>query len=377
MSFEPSDLQEPVTSTLARKLAAALIPIVAAVPVTVAVVGDSKSKSPSAAEMNAMLGAEMQEETALEGAAPDDLSSVAGLPVDQTAPAGPTPLEQDESGAETLDTPPESENEEAAPADLVDTSLEDSDLMDSTEDGLPAPKNDSNASDSPETEVPGNTPDASLAEENVAPESYEVAPGDTLYGIGQKYGLGANEIAEANDIPIDKPIIPGQVLDIPDEGEFEGSSLPGEDTLPPSDGMAPQADTFAIDDESFAPPAGPIAMDTLPYEENYDYDPGFSPPADPTYIPPSIPAENLPVDEPLAVPTQERKRFGWGKSSKQAKPQAKYCIAYVVSREDTLESIAFSHSTTEEIIKAMNHSTVITPGQVIMIPVDGIMTPCQ
>ncbi|MEM1295370.1 MAG: LysM peptidoglycan-binding domain-containing protein [Verrucomicrobiota bacterium] len=375
MSFEPSDFQEPVASTLTRKLAAALIPVVAAVPVTVAVVGNNKPNVPSAAEMNAMLGAEMQEETVVEEEAPSGLSSVAGLPVDQTNGEG-SPEQVEDS--ETKDAPPKSKSSGESPADLADASLED------TTDGLPEPKDESDAS---AAAIPGNTQDDSEAEESLA-DSHTVEPGDTLYGIGQKYGLTADEIADANGIPVDKPIIPGQVLDIPEEGETrlaidDSPDLPSGGNPLPSEPFeieqtpGTSAGDFVIDNNT-GPPAGPVAMDTQSFDYDDSYDSGFSPPAEPNYIPPSIPEEILPIDEPLSEPQEERRGFGWGKSRKQqAKPNAQYCIAYVVHRGDTLESIAFSHSTTEEIIKAMNHSTVITPGQVIMIPVDGIMTSCR
>lgn len=47
--------------------------------------------------------------------------------------------------------------------------------------------------------------------------TYTVRPGDTLSGIGSKYGLAWKEIFEANRDVIDNPdvIQPGQVLKIP------------------------------------------------------------------------------------------------------------------------------------------------------------------
>tara|TARA_R110002096_G_scaffold371455_8_gene564873 strand:+ start:12820 stop:13800 length:981 start_codon:yes stop_codon:yes gene_type:complete len=326
MSFEPSDFKEPATSTLARKIAAVMIPVVAAVPVTIAVVQNSKSNVPSAPEMNAMLGAEVQEET------PSVISNDPDIPLDtpeNEVPPGPTNLADTETPSEDLapqtddaateDSASKSDSEEEPPMDLADTSL-------------PAP--------------PATDPIAEVVE---TPAEHTVQPGETLYGIGQKYGLEADELAQANGIPIDKPIIPGQSLGIPKEGLLAVS------------GRKP----FTRDD-TVTPPSGPVAMDRSGTDE------GYSPPAAPRYIPPSIPAENLPVDKT----TQENGRLSWDKSNRTP-ATAKYCIAYVVHRGDTLESIAFSHSTTGEIIKGMNHSTVITPGQVIMIPVDGIMTPCQ
>ena len=46
--------------------------------------------------------------------------------------------------------------------------------------------------------------------------NYAVLPKDTLYSIGRRYCLSANEIASHNTININKAIQPGQVLRLPD-----------------------------------------------------------------------------------------------------------------------------------------------------------------
>ena len=45
--------------------------------------------------------------------------------------------------------------------------------------------------------------------------TYEVQPGDTLSGIGEKFGVDWHQIAAANNIPPPYTLYPGQRLTIP------------------------------------------------------------------------------------------------------------------------------------------------------------------
>ncbi len=58
---------------------------------------------------------------------------------------------------------------------------------------------------------------------------YVVEPGDSLYSIGKKYGVSADEIAAANQIDPEKSLVVGQALVIPNHGTYyivqQGDSL--------------------------------------------------------------------------------------------------------------------------------------------------------
>ena len=61
--------------------------------------------------------------------------------------------------------------------------------------------------------------------------SYEVQPGDTIWLIGQRYGVSAEQIVRANGLGGDD-IYPGQVLTVPDGGsEVERYTVQPGDTL--------------------------------------------------------------------------------------------------------------------------------------------------
>ena len=71
------------------------------------------------------------------------------------------------------------------------------------------------ASTSGETAASGTTDSAGSAQATGQAVSHVVQPGETLYGIAQKYGVDANAIAEANNVTNRNQLRVGQKLDIP------------------------------------------------------------------------------------------------------------------------------------------------------------------
>mgnify|MGYP001382760559 CR=1 FL=1 len=66
-----------------------------------------------------------------------------------------------------------------------------------------------------ETNASGTTDSAGSAQATGQAVSHVVQPGETLYGIAQKYGVDANAIAEANNVTNRNQLRVGQKLDIP------------------------------------------------------------------------------------------------------------------------------------------------------------------
>ncbi len=61
------------------------------------------------------------------------------------------------------------------------------------------------------------------------PNCYKVQPGDTLFTIGKRYGLGPAHIAYYNKIPVNTPLQPGQTLMIPSpNGDQQGPVAGGQ-----------------------------------------------------------------------------------------------------------------------------------------------------
>lgn len=87
---------------------------------------------------------------------------------------------------------------------------------------------------------------ASLA----AAEEYVVRPGDTLYDIGLRYNVEPDELARANGIRDQNALSVGQVLTIPESGVAAGSG--GTYTVAPGDTLSGIADYFGVSQSALA-----------------------------------------------------------------------------------------------------------------------------
>ncbi len=361
MSFERSDFQDPPQTAKqgSRKMAAVLIPLVAAVPVAIALVGRSNDGGPTADELNAMLGAQKPDETQAEAVTeakeealpPEDLASVSGLPGngdgDSEAPPGPV------DPGKVAETAANGQKTEDSGDGVVGSEL---------------------ALVAPVVHAGEQTAEPAAAAAEAIPTAHTVEPGDTLYGIGQKYGKTPEDIAEANGIAVTDPIRPGQEIIVPGAGRV-GSGGAGDTVVAGIPG--PQ-------------PAGPTQR-TIPHENLPSGGAAGVPDHGSTTNPAS--QEPVPVSGETArnsggyTQTETRTDGGGatggyypvtgGSGGSTTSVGPRYCIGYVVHRGDTLDSIAYSHSTTSSVIQAMNGVSRVSPGQVIVVPVDGIMTPCR
>ena len=369
MSFERSEFQDPphAANRGSRKLATVLIPLVAAVPVTIALVARNRGDDgPSAAELNAMLGAaesaEEQQAAATADEPPEDLASVSGLPPGGAKEAPPGPVDPATAGvaesAETAEKPAVAVVSEPEPKAVK------SSLLEASGDGIGSP-----------------------AAANPVPTSHAVQPGDTLYGIGQKYGLKPEEIAKSNEISVTDPIQPGQVLVIPQRGQV-GSSESGIAGVPGPQPAPKSSEPVSPGANVGADVVGPTEPREIPYENLPSGGVGGVPESPATnsqtaIIPASRQSANRTTETaggyfPATGGSTSTTPAAEGPTSAAAPSVGpRYCIGYVVHRGDSLDSIAFSHSTTVSVIQAMNGVSRVSPGQVIVVPVDGIMTPCQ
>ncbi len=339
MSFEPDDLPgTSPSSLLARKLALALIPIVTAVPVTVAVLNKSQNE-PTLKDAIASL------EESGEILPPERLESVSGLPKGPTEAKAPDTTESEEETSDDSSAvpndgiPPGPVDPESGQAIAPQTLL-----AEGAETELEsAPETEPQAPEEFSPEIPESGDETALPSEPELPVNHTVQPGDTLYRIGRENGVTPEEIAEANGIEMDSPILPGQVLQLPGGGN--SADLPPGPSDSEFGGASLATTTTTRQDFLPSPPLPPLKTGTESSE---------------TYYPEA-------VSRPVSG----------SNTGQSAQPIDQYCIAYVVHEGDTLESIAFSHSTTQSVLRALNQGVPMSAGQVLMIPIDRILTTCQ
>lgn len=164
------------------------------------------------------------------------------------------------------------------------------------------------------------------------PVLHFVRRGETLFSIGQKFGMEAKSLALANGFPVDAPIVEGQVLRVPGPQELSGYN--GNSALIPVSAR-PQ-------------PATPKA---------------------PTLIP--VTSKNLPVNHPMS-----RQPAGETASQGGSTELDGHCIRYVVQASDRLESIAAAHGTNPATLSARNNGIrQVRAGQTLVVPVGHILYP--
>jgi len=73
----------------------------------------------------------------------------------------------------------------------------------------------STSQESPVTQAPTSTSQESLSQTSASQKTYTVEPGDTLYGIAQKFGVDWKELAATNNIADATSLRVGQKLIIP------------------------------------------------------------------------------------------------------------------------------------------------------------------
>ena len=83
-------------------------------------------------------------------------------------------------------------------------------------------------------------------------ETYVVKPGDTMYGIGMKYGVEPEDLARANGIADAGSLQVGQKLDIPESGSGLQASTPANYAVLPGDTLGGIADRFGVSEDDIA-----------------------------------------------------------------------------------------------------------------------------
>ncbi len=234
-----------------------------------------------------------------------------------------------------------------------------------------------------------------------APSTYEVQPGDTLYGIARANRTTPYEIAQASGIKTEDPIMVGQTIRLPgvvDTGgataEIQRAGVPG--IGGPGAGIGggyPGAGNYPGGPGAGGYPGGPNGVSPNPrvvrpqdpnhpsiVNPTYPNYPGGG--DDPIYRDPqlfpndpngggedpvaSMPRPDLPgaggPDDPTAGPSPDN-------------PLDKYnhAIAYRVQMLDNLNKIANSHATTEAELIELNGRSKVKRGEMIIVPVDNCL----
>ena len=76
---------------------------------------------------------------------------------------------------------------------------------------------------------------------------HDVLPGETLWEIGEQYGVDAAEIAAENNLDSTELIYAGQVLWIPEDGGAQTGGEPIVHVVEPGETIASIADTYGVD----------------------------------------------------------------------------------------------------------------------------------
>ncbi|MFT5465776.1 MAG: LysM repeat protein [Verrucomicrobiales bacterium] len=249
------------------------------------------------------------------------------------------------------------------------------------------------------------------------PSKVVVKSGDTLYSLGRKFNVPAEAIARENRIRVNDTILKGQTLNIPTVEEAKRlmavapatknqtpppGPQPFSQSLTPVNGLAaaqPAPRNQVIQTQPTQQQTASVnvhtpAIGTMPRNRTSKPRTGTNPPAQQpnggaqpspnsqwwphasgSYVPTNQAGQQQPAQRPIqqnsgataVVPTQRLQPV-----SGNFKP-GKY-IVYRVQENDTLPSIAAGHSTTVGTIQGMN-SGIRQPksGQILIIPVDGIL----
>ena len=240
------------------------------------------------------------------------------------------------------------------------------------------------------------------------PSSHIVKNGDTLYNLGQRYGIPAEAIARENRIGVNDTIHRDQKLNIPTVAESKkimaAKPQPKSQTPPP--GPVPYPLTPVSGGQAQAKPQPRPA---LPVQNNRSVQtqPTNQRPANVATVTPAIgvPARNrtskprtntgpvsppaaaspnthiwahangtfVPANQPPSTPTNPA---GTLRPVSGGIVHSTRSISYRVQASDTLPSIAAGHSTTVGVLTSVNNNIRnISQGQIIVVPVDGILIP--
>lgn len=228
-----------------------------------------------------------------------------------------------------------------------------------------------------------------------------VQAGDTLYSIGRQSGVRPEEIAAANGLSPNDPILAGQQLQIPAFGGSSNSTN-GTGASAPS-AIGPLTQTAGIDPRLLpipvsstngsGSPATAIGETAATVPQTGAYTgagvplsggaPTVSIPATPIagtgnaiQVPgggviqtpgtPTIPGNPV-RDQPNIADPQPLTNPLVGAT----------CVGYAVRQGDTIESIATSLFADPNTIRAANGITGVAPGQTILVPIQTAILPCR
>lgn len=409
-----------------RRLAL-LLPLVAAVPISFAVLSQRNADNnenpevspPPAEQLTPVAGLPQNKDDAKEPAAQADKGKVTPKPKGggKTETVDPAELAKVLNGedTETKDKAKEGEKPDAKPAaadkdkDPKEVAAKpDQDKADAKND---KPKVETKVADAKKPEhKPAPKPEAKPAAPK-RPSTHIVQPGDTLYNIGKRYSIPAEAVARKNGITLDDHIRPGQSLKVPTVDESK--RLMAQRSTPPSNTKT------SSNTRSQSPPPGPVPYPLTPTSGLAQQKPRTStqirtqptqqPKATTTSSRPAIgvaprhrTAKPRPVNQQPAQPTQWAHANGtFVPAGAQPQPQQKpntqpkivaptgvlrpvsggmvhstRSINYRVQPNDTLPSIAAGHSTTVGVISQVNGGlSSVRNGQTVIVPVDGILIP--
>jgi len=187
------------------------------------------------------------------------------------------------------------------------------------------------------------------------PKSHLVLAGETLTGVSQQYQCELRTLAATNGLDPEGRLIPGAILILPKPGVTEApkvASLPKarEPVLTPVPANWTSPAQAALVAQAPEPAVEPVSAQVR--SSNYPY-----------VAPEPIPSRQGAGAENEPGPVQPV-------SGRTITGQAALAIHYLVQPGDGLESIAAAHFTSVSLVKQINKIGAVTPGQVILVPVD-------
>lgn len=226
------------------------------------------------------------------------------------------------------------------------------------------------------------------------PNQHIVESGDTLYSLSKRYGVPAERLSAANGIGPTGAIQKGQTLKIPvaaESGQLHtnskptGPSRPASQPLRPVSGFPEQTSPRKAE----APVQKPIKLmpiasaDTRSEQKQAQSSSATAntnyPHANGEFVP-SEPKSNSRQSvgtAPVALRPVGGNLHSQANSPKTDSKALEQCIGYIVQPNDTLPSIAAGHSTTVGAVAGLNGGILrVSPGQMIVIPIHNIATHC-